>query len=91
MLSIFHVLETDTRYQNLQPKGEPQLGRRGLYQMMGGFTHIGELQHALLWVLNYSDGAHSLLDIAEQSGMPFALLQQAAELAQQADLLSALP
>jgi aminopeptidase-like protein len=91
MLSIFHVLETDAHYQNLQPKGEPQLGRRGLYQMMGGFTHIGELQHALLWVLNYSDGTHSLLDIAEQSGMPFALLQQAAELALQAELLAALP
>jgi aminopeptidase-like protein len=91
MLAIFHVVETDTRYQNLQPKGEPQLGRRGLYQMMGGFTNIGELQHALLWVLNYSDGEHSLLDIAEQSSMPYSLLQQAATMAIDADLLSPIP
>ncbi|WP_372657338.1 DUF4910 domain-containing protein [Hydrogenophaga sp.] len=91
VLDILHVMESDTRYQNLFPKGEPQLGRRGLYQMMGGFTNIGELQHALLWVLNYSDGEHSLLDIAEKSHMPYRLLQQAAGLSADAQLLAPLP
>jgi len=32
-----------------------------------------------LWVLNLSDGTHSLLDIAERSGMPFPEIRQSAE------------
>ena len=35
-------------------------------------------QMALLWVLNLSDGKHSLLDIAEQAGLPFASIRTAA-------------
>lgn len=88
IMRILCVLESDRRYLNLSPFGEPQLGRRGLYQMMGGYTNIGALQHALLWVLNYSDGLHSLLDIAEASGMDFQTLLHAAELAEQSGLLS---
>ena len=34
---------------------------------------------ALLWVLNQSDGAASLLDIAERAGLPFPLIAEAAE------------
>ncbi len=34
---------------------------------------------ALLWVLNLSDGRHSLLDIADRAGMPFALVRHAAD------------
>lgn len=88
VLDILHVLETDDHLLNLHPKGEPQLGRRGLYQMMGGHTHIGELQHALLWVLNGADGQQSLLDIATQSGLRYALIEEAASLARQAELLA---
>ena len=88
IMRILCVLESDRCYLNLSPFGEPQLGRRGLYQMMGGYTDIGALQHALLWVLNYSDGLHSLLDIAEASGMDFQMLLHAAELAEQSGLLS---
>jgi len=32
----------------------------------------------LLWVLNLSDGKHSLLDIAERADVPFAEVQSAA-------------
>ncbi|WP_404301672.1 DUF4910 domain-containing protein [Alicycliphilus denitrificans] len=91
IMQILHVLESDRRYQNLAPFGEPQLGRRGLYRMMGGYTNIGALQHALLWVLNYSDGLHSLLDISEMSGLDFPTLQHAAELAEKSGLLSPQP
>lgn len=59
--------------------GEPQLGRRGLYEKMGGQQDIEEHQLALLWVLNLSDGTHSLLDIAERSGLSFKRLCRAAE------------
>jgi aminopeptidase-like protein len=34
---------------------------------------------AFLWVLNLSDGAHSLLQIAERSGLPFSTIKRAAE------------
>ncbi len=88
ILEILNVVETDCRYLNQFPKGEPQLGRRGLYQMMGGYTHIGDVQNALLWVLNFSDGQHSLLDIAEKSGLKYLEIQQAAELACQASLMT---
>jgi aminopeptidase-like protein len=32
----------------------------------------------MLWVLNLSDGEHSLLDIAERSKLRFAAIEQAA-------------
>ena len=34
---------------------------------------------AALWVLNLSDGMHSLLDVSERSGLPFNLIHVAAE------------
>jgi aminopeptidase-like protein len=34
---------------------------------------------AVLWVLNLSDGANSLLDVAERSAIPFALVAEAAD------------
>jgi aminopeptidase-like protein len=88
LLRALNVIEGNARFINLYPKGEPQLGRRGLYRMMGGFTSIGDIQHALLWVLNFSDGEHSLLAIGESSGIRFELLQDAAKLAVEAGLLS---
>jgi aminopeptidase-like protein len=45
---------------------------------------------AMLWVLNGSDGAHSLLDIAESSGLPVTTLHAAAARLSQTDLLEAL-
>ena len=61
---IVEVLEGNERYRNLEPYGEPQLGRRGIFRAMGG-TGIPDLQMAMLWVLNLSDGENTLLDIAE--------------------------
>jgi aminopeptidase-like protein len=34
---------------------------------------------AMLWVLNYADGEHTLLDIAERADLPFQHLRQAAD------------
>jgi aminopeptidase-like protein len=77
VLEILDVVDTDRRYLNLAPKGEPQLGKRGLYPKMGG-PAAEEEQLAMLWVLNQSDGGRSLLDVAERSGIPFASLRRAA-------------
>ena len=72
---------------NTSPKGEPQLGRRGLYNAIGGQNDSAELQLAILWVLNLSDGEHSLLDIAERAGIPYQRVQRAATLLEEAELL----
>lgn len=87
VLDIIDVLETDRRYVNLAPKGEPQLGKRGLYPLVGGPAAERE-QLAMLWVLNQSDGSRSLLDIAERSGLPFSDLRSAAQRLHAADLLA---
>jgi aminopeptidase-like protein len=84
---VVDVLERDVTYQNLFPHGEPQLGRRGLYGAMGG-TSIPDLQLALLWVLNLSDGQQSLLDIAERAGAPFTAVGAAADLLLEHGLLA---
>ena len=86
---VFDVLERNRAYTNLQPKCEPQLGRRGLYAAIGGRSDTKTRQLALLWVLNLSDGAHTLLDIARRSGIDFTLVAEAAETLVQHDLLAA--
>ncbi len=84
---ILDMLEDNRRYRNLKPYGEPQLGRRNLYRSTGGES-IGAEINARLWVLNLSDGEHSLLDIAERSDLPFVAIRDAAELLLENGLLS---
>jgi aminopeptidase-like protein len=78
-LQVLDVLENDACYVNLSPKGEPQLGKRGLYPSVGAQGATSPLM-ARLWSLNLSDGHHSLLDIAERANMPFADIREAAQL-----------
>jgi aminopeptidase-like protein len=85
---VVRVLEANRRYLNLRPKGEPQLGRRGLYGQIGGRSDAEERQMAMLWVLNQSDGRMSLLDVAERSGVPLALLAEVAATLEEAGLLA---
>jgi aminopeptidase-like protein len=87
-LAVMRVLEGDRTYVNLSPKGEPQLGTRGLYQAIGGEPDRGEAQMAMLWVLNQSDGTNSLLDIAERSSLPFEAIERAATLLRDHELLA---
>jgi aminopeptidase-like protein len=93
LIAILDVLEggAETRFVNTHPKGEPQLGRRGLYGMTGGASHPSDIEMALLWVLNYSDGAHSLLDIAERAQTDFAIVRRAADSLREAGLLAQAP
>ena len=84
--AILDVLENNRRYRNQSPYCEPQLGRRNLYRSTGGDA-IGMDISARLWVLNLSDGEHSLLDIAERSSIPFSAISDAAELLCQSGLL----
>ena len=78
-LAVLHVLENNRAYLNQNPKCEPQLGRRGLYKRMGGHTNAQVNELAMLWVLNFSDGSHTLLDIAERAGLEFGIMHKAAD------------
>jgi len=87
-LAVIEVLESNRAYLNRKPKGEAQLGKRGLY---GGTDAIRKERNlALLWVLNLSDGEHSLLDIAERADLPFATIKEAAIALSATDLLDPL-
>jgi len=76
-VDVTSVLEHDRVYRNTSPFCEPALGRRGLYSAPEGHG-VGNKNLARLWALNLSDGTHSLLDIAERSGMSFADINEAA-------------
>lgn len=78
-LKILYVLENNRTYRSTNPYGEPQLGKRGLYRTVGGQKEGAVDAMALLWVLNLSDGQHSLLDIAERAGSSFESIHAAAE------------
>jgi aminopeptidase-like protein len=88
ILAAIDIAEHDARYVNLSPKCEPQLGRRGLYGAIGGDKDAAAKNMAMLWVLNLSDGGHSLLDIAERAGLPFATVHETAKLLREHGLLA---
>lgn len=79
-LAVLDVLEKNRRYESLNPKCEPQLGRRGLYDALRGDAKERSKERAVLWVLNLSDGNHTLLDIAERADLAFDLVSFAANL-----------
>jgi aminopeptidase-like protein len=89
LLRAIQVVEGNNRYLNLNPKCEPQLGRRGLYRKMGGVKDAAVTEMAILWILNLSDGRHDLLDIAVRSAIPFHQISQAADVLRNAGLLEA--
>ena len=84
--ALMRVADRNESYVNLNPKCEPRLGKRGLFRPTGG-THLPEFENALLWVLNQSDGTHSLLDIAARSGLPFDAIGAAADALENVQLL----
>lgn len=89
--SVMETLEGNRTYINQNPKCEPQLGRRGLYRAISGQAERGQQEMAILWVLNLSDGKHSLLDIAERAAMPFPFIKAAADALKAHQLLTESP
>jgi len=85
--TIVEAFERDRRWVNLSPKGEPQLGRRGLYGSVGGGSGPAASELAMLWVLALADGSRSLLDISDRSGVPIAEIDAAADALVAAELL----
>jgi aminopeptidase-like protein len=86
--SILDLLDQNRTYERVDGRGEPQLGRRGLYRAIAGQREAGgATQMDLLWFLNLADGKHSLLDMASRADIPFARLETAARLALDASLV----
>jgi aminopeptidase-like protein len=77
--------KNDQVFLNLNPKCEPKLDKTGVYRKIGGETSNDAL--TILWVLNYSDGKHSLRHISLKSGIDLKQIKQAAELLQAKKLL----
>lgn len=86
-LTILDLLEKNGRYLNTNPKCEPQLGRRGLYGALGGKKDANKYEVAMFWVLNFSDGHHTLLDIADRSGFGFDVISEVANTLREKGLL----
>ena len=86
-LAVLSILEHNVKYRNQNPYCEPQLGKRGLYRAIGAQSLDRTVELAMLWVLNLSDGCHSLLDIAERAGLEFEPIKKAAEALEEHGLL----
>ena len=86
-LAVLNILENNKKYLNQNPKCEPQLGKRGLYHKIGGHDDSKAFQLAMLWVLNLSDGDHTLLDISKRANMDFDLIKDVANTLIEHDLL----
>jgi aminopeptidase-like protein len=84
--AILEIIENDSTYRNTMPECEPQLGRRGLYDSSDSAVARSN-NLALLWMLNMSDGEHSVLDVAERANIPFAILNDAARILEKGGLL----
>jgi len=89
LAEILDVLEGNVVLESSNPKGEPQLSRRGLYETIGaGRPHDVEIgRQALLWVLNAADGTASLLDMVERAGLPFSAFREAGSVLEDAGLV----
>ena len=85
--AILDTLEENRFYINTNPKCEPQLGRRGLLNGLGGQKDAGTFQMALLWLLSLSDGEHSLFDVALKADLDFQIIKDAAQALHQSGLL----
>ena len=89
LVDLLELLQRNATYRRVDGRGEPQLGRRGLYRAIAGQKEAGGAsQMDLLWVLNQCDGNRSLLDIAERAKAPFSRIRAAADLCLEAELIT---
>lgn len=98
---LLWTAEIAGHFRNLQPYGEPQLGRRGLYPTVNAastWRHSSDdlvdartLLNNMLILLNYADGEHAMLDIAAKIGASIEGLCPAIERLEGADLLKFQP
>ena len=88
IIKVLDIIEGDRKLTNLYPKGEPQLGRRGLYATGTG-KHSWSENMAVLWILQINPTASVLLDIAERANMPFGVIAEEASRLERHGMLAA--
>jgi aminopeptidase-like protein len=69
LLDMIKAIEHNRTYINTLPYGEPQLGKRGLYPTADISKNKEGFVKTMMWLLNYADGAHDLLDISTKSNI----------------------
>ena len=82
--------DNSKKYLSLNPKCEPQLGKRGLYRMIGGQKDSDLDEMSIFWILCFSDGNHSLKYIANRSGIALEILEKTANLLCEKNLLKSI-
>lgn len=70
LIDLVRSLELEGTYINLNPQGEPQLGRRGLYPSLMADLNREKNLERLLYLLNYADSKNDLLSIASRMNEP---------------------
>lgn len=85
-VKIIEAIDQSERYINRYPKGEAFLGGKNLYRNTGGrtITDAG----VIFWILNFSDGHHSLLDISIRSKLPLGRIRRAAAILEKHKLIA---
>ena len=78
-LEILNLIDENKKYINLFPFGEPQLGKRNLYEKINN-RFPADILRAVKWVLNFSDGKHDLINIISKSHLDYKLIIEAARL-----------
>ncbi len=86
-LEVVHALESNALVLSLGRGCEPQLGRRGVYRDLAGRRPRKLLESALPWLMSLADGAHTLVDIAGRSSIPFEVVEAAARVLERHALL----
>lgn len=85
--AIIEANEGNTYPLSLQPMGEPNLARHDLYRAFGERDDRGQLQKAMMWILNQADGSRDLATIAKRSKLSLFELIEAAQILEQHALL----
>jgi len=82
-------IENDPVFISQNMKCESFLGKRNLYHKLGALTNQNnlEVKRAIQWIMNFSDGYHSLNDISKKSGMNLIILNDAVNLLKNVNLL----
>ncbi len=85
---LVSAMELEGKYVNQSPFGEPQLGRRGLYPTLMSELNREKSLERLLYLLNFSDGKHRLLDIAIRMNEPILEFSKEIAVLEKGGLLS---
>ncbi len=92
VLEGLEILEGNEVFENLSPYCEPQWTKKGFFDPADGKKLVDDgYRKSLLWVWSQSDGKTDLIQIAQDSQLPFATILQAAKDMEEYGLLKPVP